>query len=93
MTQQDKPSPPIKEFRAGNLEASIWRNEVQADGRARTRHSIRIKKQFRTEDGSYQDTNYFFPSELPQLALLANRAFEYVVLSEDSPDSDEPGPV
>ena len=57
MSQQDK-SKPIKDFRSGNIQASIWRNEVDKDGQTVVRHSVRIQKQFRNDEGDYQETNY-----------------------------------
>jgi len=85
--QNDKPKP-VKDFRVGKIQASVWRTEVERSGRTLAQHSVRIRKQFRAEDGSYEDTDYFFPNELPELILLAQRAYEYVVLTE-SKDADE----
>jgi len=90
MTQQN--NKPIKSLRAGKIEASIWRNEIDKDGRTIPQYSIRIKKRFRKDDGSYNDTNYYFPEELPKLAVLVQKAFEYVVLTEKT-DPEETAPV
>ena len=87
--QNDKP---VKSFRAGKVEASIWKNEIDKDGQRVLRYSIRIQKRFRKDDGSYEDTNYYFPEELPKLGVLVQRAFEYVVVTE-SKDSDDAVPV
>jgi len=89
LQQNDKPKP-IKDFRAGNIQASIWRNEVQQDGQTRTRHSTRIQKRYRKDDGSYENTDYFFPEELPRVRLLAEKAFEYIVLTESKDTEDVP---
>lgn len=82
MDQQNDKSKPVKEFRAGTVSASVWRNEVQRDGQTITRYSIRIQKRFRKDDGSYENTEYYFPRELPNLQLCAQQAFEYAVLKE-----------
>jgi hypothetical protein len=92
MSLQNDKSKPIKSFRAGKVEASIWRNEVDKDGQKSLRYSIRIQKRFRKDDGSYESTDYFFPDELPKLAALARRAFEFCVLTESS-DQDNSMPV
>ncbi len=83
---------PIKDFRAGNVQASIWRNEVEKNGQTVVRHSVRIQKRFRKEDGSYEDTNYFFADELMKISLVAQKAYEFIALRE-SQDTDEPLPV
>jgi len=91
MTEQNKDKP-IKDFRSGNIQASVWRNEVDKDGRIVVRYSVRIQKQFRKEGGDYQDTNYYFRDDLPKLILVAQKAFEYISLTE-SKDAKETVPV
>lgn len=90
MSQQN--NKPIKSFRAGKVEASIWKNEIDKDGQRFLRYSIRIQKRFRKDDGSYEDTNYYFPEELPRLLVCVQRAFEYVAVTE-SQDSDDTVPI
>lgn len=86
MTQQG--NQPIKTFRIKSISASIWRNDVEKDGVTVVRHSVRIQKRFRQDDGEWKNTDYFFPEDLPKLQLVTAKAFEFVSLkeSEDSPD-------
>lgn len=91
MTEQHKDRP-IKDFRSGNIQASVWRNEVEDKGKTVVRHSVRIQKQFRKEDGDYQDTNYYFRDDLPKLILVAQKSFEFIALRE-SKDAEESVPV
>ena len=85
-------SKPIKNFRAGHIQASIWRSEAKKDGRTVVRYSIRIQKRFRKENGSYENTDYLFPDDLPRLALVTQKAYEYIALSE-SKEPEEAVPV
>jgi hypothetical protein len=91
MSQQND-SKPIKDFRAGNIQASVWRNEVQKEGQTVVRHSVRIQKQFKNDDGDYQETPYYFRDDLPKLILVAQKAFEFIALAA-SKDADESVPV
>ena len=91
MSQQND-SKPIKDFRAGNIQASVWRNEVQKDGQTVVRYQVKIQKQFRKDDGNYQETNYYFRDDIPRLILVAQKAFEYISLNE-SKDAEESVPV
>ncbi|MHC4353328.1 MAG: hypothetical protein ACYS0H_11500 [Planctomycetota bacterium] len=91
MAEEDK-SKPVKDFRAGNIQASIWRNEVEKEGQTVIRHSVRIQKQFKNDGGDYQETPYYFPDDLPKLILVAQRAFEFITLKE-SKDAGESVPV
>ncbi len=91
MSEQNKEKP-IKDFRSSNIQASVWRNEVEEDGQTVVRHSVRIQKQFRKDDGDYKETDYYFRDDLPKLILVAQKAFEFIALSE-SKDAEEPMPV
>jgi hypothetical protein len=91
MSQQDK-SKPVKDYRSGSIQASIWRNEEDKDGQTVVRHSVRIQKQFRNDDGDYQETNYYFRDDIPRLILVAQKAFEYIALNE-SKEAEESVPV
>jgi len=91
MSQEDK-SPPIKDFRAGGVQASVWRKEIDKDGQAIVRHSVKIQKQYRKEGGDYKNTEYYFRDDLPKLILVAQKAFEYIALKE-SQDAEESIPV
>jgi len=92
MSQQTN-SKPIKDFKAGNnIQASIWRNETQKDGQTVVRYSIRIQKRFRKKNGDYENTDYFFPDDLPRLVVVTQSAFEYIILTE-SQEPEEAVPV
>jgi len=81
MSQADTQSKkPVKTFRAGGVEASIWKNETQEGDRKVSRYSIRIHKQYKDKEGNFTQTDYFFPNQLPLLSLVAAKAYEWVML-------------
>lgn len=89
MTQQQTNTPPVKEFRAGRVRASVWRAEVERDGQTVVQHSVKIQNSYRDRTTQeWKTTDYFYPRDLPKLILVAQKAFEYVSLreSEDAPD-------
>ena len=73
---------PVKEFRVGGIRAAIWKREVTQNGRTFTRFSTRIQKQYRDKSGQWRNTNIFLPRDLPDLALVAQKTFEFVRLRE-----------
>ena len=92
MIEQNKDRP-IKDFRAGNIQASVWRNEVNnKDGRTEVRYSVRIQKRFKNKEGEYENTNYLFQDDLPKIILVAQKSFEFITLRE-SKDAEETVPV
>ena len=87
MTQQTSTAP-IKVIRVGGISASVWKDDVEKDGATVVRHSVRIQKRFRQDDGEWKNTDYFFPEELPRLQLVTAKAFEYISLKESEEPSD-----
>jgi len=85
--------PPDKEFRAGAIRASIWGDEVEQDGRTYTRHTVKIEKRYRDDDNQWKSTQHFFANDLPRLALVASKAYEYVVLNDRQGRGEEEGPA
>jgi hypothetical protein len=82
MAQQG--NPPVQEFRAGAVRAAIWKNEVQQDGRTTVRFSTKIEKRYRDKQSNeWRSTDQYFPEDLPKLALVATKAFEYTTLREE----------
>ena len=83
------PSRPIKTFHAGTLRASIWRNEIEQNGRTVVRHTIRIdKRYFDSEREEWLDSDCLFVNDLPRIRLVAEKAFEFVALREREPDGE-----
>ena len=85
-------SKPIKSFSAGNIQASVWRNEVEQDKQIVVRHSVRIQKQYKNDKGEWQNTDYYFPEELPKLESVVRKAFDFILVKE-SKDTEESIPV
>jgi hypothetical protein len=80
MSDKDQP---LKEYRAGTVVASIWQSKASTNGRPAPQHSIRIQKRYRDDrTGQWKTTTYFRPDELPKLALVVSRAFEFLTLRE-----------
>lgn len=78
---------PIKEFRAGTVKAAVWKEQREEAGRSTSRFSVRIEKRYFDEASKeWRNTDYFFANDLPRLCLVAQRAFEFVVL--DEPDHE-----
>lgn len=86
------PQRPLKVFRAGAISAAIWRNEQQAKGETQVSYSIRPRKRYLVQETqTYQDSEYYFPSDLPKLQLVLAEAYRYVSL-HGADDATEPRP-
>ena len=79
---------PIKEFKAGTVKAAVWKEHREDAGRATIRYSVKIEKRYFDEASKeWRNTDYFFANDLPRLRLVAERAFEFIVLRASDEDS------
>ena len=80
---------PIKEFRAGStLSVAIWRNETQENGKTIVKYSMKFQKRYCDDEGNWKNSDYYFPDELPKVAMLANKAFEFIYLKNGKNEAD-----
>ena len=76
-------TPPIKEFRAGTIVATVWTDQAPAAGRHSPSYTIRIQKRYRDDrDGQWKTTSYLRPDELPKLSLVVSKAYEFLMVRE-----------
>ena len=77
---------PIKEFRAGQIAAAVWKSSALVDGRSVEQYTIRTEKRYRDpRSGEWKTTGYLQPQDLPKLMLAVSKAYEYVTLREVEP--------
>ena len=74
-------------FKSGRIRAAVFKHEVDKDGRTEIQRQISIQKRIKDGD-NWRSTETFFPNELPQLVLVAQKAYEYVALREDQPAAE-----
>ena len=53
------------------------------------RYSVKVQKSYRDKD-KWKTTDNFYPTDLPKLLLVAQKAFEFVSLRESEEGSDLP---
>ena len=72
---------PVKRFKAGGVQASIWENVVKRDGREVVLATVRIERRYK--DGEqFRSTNGFDVRDLPRVRLVAEKAYEFLELRE-----------
>jgi hypothetical protein len=79
---------PVKSFKAGNIEASIWKQEGVKSNQTVTTHSVRIQKNL-LKNGGYKKTKYYFRDDLPNLILVAQKAYDFIALGANTGVEDE----
>lgn len=80
-TKSTTTNKPVKVFRAQGVSASIFRNVSEDSGAAF--YKVSVQRTYK-QDGEFRSTNSFGRDELPTAMLLMQKAWSYII------DSDEP---
>ena len=72
----------IREIRAGQIYGAISEKVVVRDGRVSTEYSTRILRRFKNPKGCLSSSTFFRKEDLPRLAMVASKAFQYIGLRE-----------
>ena len=75
MTQQT----PIAKFRAGQVSAALWENEIQTGGRTVTILKATIQRRYRDTDGNWKSSTSFSRNEIPLAVHCLQKAFEKII--------------
>lgn len=75
MTQQT----PIAKFRAGQVSAALWENEIQTGGRTATILKATIQRRYKDTDGQWKSSTSFSRNEIPLAIHCLQKAFERIV--------------
>lgn len=73
---------PEKKFRAGAVSATIWKNTGKKDGDEFEYRTVSIDRNYKDGD-DWKTTNSFRVNDLPKLANVANKAYDFLVAKED----------
>ena len=85
-------SKPEKKFQAGGIEASVFENEIQHEGKPIKIKKVAFQKRYKSANG-WQTTYVLDLNDLPRASLCLTKAFEYLAMnsSTDKPDFDKEG--
>ena len=78
-TNSTQKTQPEKKFRAGAISATIWQNNIEKDGKLASFNSVSLERVYKDKEGNWQTTCNFRANDLPKLALVAQKAYEYVI--------------
>jgi hypothetical protein len=54
---------PVKTYRLGNCQAAIFESDYQG----KKSHSIKLSKSYKTKDGKWNNTDFFYLTDIPAL--------------------------
>jgi len=88
MTQQT----PIAKFRAGQVSAALWENEIQTGGRTATILKATIQRRYRDTDGNWKSSTSFSRNEIPLAVHCLQKAFEKIIELQSEASANGDGP-
>ena len=76
---------PVKKFKAGAIDAAVWKNVNQQgkDGGDVVSYSLSMERRYKDKDGEWQGTNTFRANDLPKAALVLVKAYEFITMHAD----------
>ncbi len=73
-----------KKFSTGAISAVVWSNKGKNDKGEDTEYStISIERRYKDKNDEWQSTSSFRVTDLPKVALVANKAYEYLNLKAE----------
>ena len=79
---------PEKRFRSGGVEASIFENEIQQNGKMLRIKKVEFQKRYKSPQG-WKTTYSLDINDLPKAVLVLSKAYEFLVLNPDSTAAGE----
>ena len=77
---------PEKKFSTGVITATVWQNAGKGrNGEAVSYRTVSLQRRYKDKNGVWQSANSFRVNDLPKASLVLQKAYEYVVLREQSP--------
>ena len=74
---------PEKSFHCGGIEASIFENEINQNGKGPTKiKKVAFQKRFKGKDG-WKTTYSLDTNDIPKAILVLSKAYEYLVLNPE----------
>jgi len=81
--KQEESKTPEKQFRAGAISATIWKNSGTAkDGKVFEYKTVSLKRSYTDENDVWQSSNSFRTNDLPKAALVLSKSYEYLAMKE-----------
>lgn len=74
---------PEKKFRAGAVQATIWLNEKELNGKKAEFRTVSFERSYLDKNKEWQSTNSLRVADLPKATLVLSKAYEYLALNRE----------
>ena len=73
---------PEKKFQSGGIEASIFENEIQHNGKTVKVKKVAFQKRYKSDQG-WKTTYSLDINDIPKAILVLSKAYEHLVMDSD----------
>jgi hypothetical protein len=81
---------PVTQFRAGQVTASIWATEKELNNKKVTFYNVTIVKSYMDDETEeWKQTSSFNREDLVKVALITNKAIDYIYSSKKDEDEKD----
>ena len=70
---------PVAKFKAGQVSAAIWENEVSVNGRTVTMLKATVERRYKDRDGQWKSSTSFARNEIPLAMYCLQKCFEHII--------------
>ena len=70
---------PIAKFRAGQVAAAVWANDVEVKGRTVTILKATVQRRYKDKDDNWQSSGSFSRNEIPLAIYCLQKCFEKII--------------
>lgn len=82
MSEEKTKKLPEKVFQAGQIKASVWKND-RKEGQDYDTFSVKVTKSYTLDEGkTWNETSNYNLNDLPKVELVTKKAYEYLALKE-----------
>ena len=82
---------PIAKFRAGQVAAAVWANDVEVKGRTVTILKATVQRRYKDKDDNWQSSGSFSRNEIPLAIHCLQKAFEKIVETQNNASNNGNG--
>ncbi len=72
---------PIFTARVGSVKAAVWENKSEEGKISR---AVSLTRSYKDENERWQETNSYFPDDLPKVRLAVQKAYEFIHCGKDT---------
>ena len=75
---------PVAKFRAGQVSAALWRNDIQVNGQTIKALKATVQRRYKDKDsGEWKSSTSFSRNEIPLAIYCLQKAFEKIIEAQN----------